>query len=123
MLIDSCEGTSCEVLLPYRFWKGQIIERFQKQFLVPINRVDVLRQCLAVVVRLAETLPIALVPEQLLVTTVRYDVIHHCSLGVPSQFHALHTQRMALEVGFARLLPPATVTSLGCGSCHLRVKR
>ena len=47
---------------------------------VPIRRIDVLRQCLSVVAPLAKSLPVALVPEQLLVTTVRYDVIHHCLL-------------------------------------------
>lgn len=90
---------------------------------VPISRVDVLRQCLSVVTLLAKTLPVALVPEQFLVTTVRYDVIHHRSLSVPSQLHALHAQRMALEVGFTCLLPSAAVASLGCGARHLRVKR
>ena len=90
---------------------------------VPIRWVDVLCQRLSVVALLAKSLPVALVPEQLLVTTVRYNVIHHCSLGVPSQFHALHAQRMALKVGFACLLPSAAVSAFGCGACHLRVKR
>ena len=90
---------------------------------VPISRVDVFRQRLSVVALLAKSLPVALVPEQLLVTTVRYNVIHHCSLGVPSQFHALHAQRMALKVGFACLLPSAAVSAFGCGACHLRVER
>lgn len=30
---------------------------------------------------------------------------------------------MALEVGFACLLPSAAIAAFGCGSCHLRVDR
>ena len=50
---------------------------------VPIRWVNVLCQRLSVVALLAESLPVALIPEQLLVTAVRYDVVYHRRLGVP----------------------------------------
>ena len=90
---------------------------------VMVGRSAVLASCFDVVMVFTKALPVALIPEQLLVATVRYDVIHHRGLGIPSQLYALHAQRMALEIGFTRLLPSAAVASLGCGARHLRVKR
>ena len=90
---------------------------------VMVGRSAVLASCFDVVMVFTKALPVALIPEQLLVATVGDDVIHHRCFGVPSLPHALHTQWMALEVGFACLLPSAAIATLGCGTCHLRVKR
>lgn len=65
---------------------------------VGVSRVDVLGQCLSVVALFAESLPVVLVPEQLLITTVRNDVIHHRCPDKPAVLHALHTQRMGFEI-------------------------
>ena len=59
----------------------------------------------------AETLPVALVPEQAPVAAMRNDVIHHRGRGVPSSLKALNAERMLPEIRFADLLPSAAVTS------------
>jgi hypothetical protein len=45
---------------------------------------------------LAQRLPVALVPEELFISTVRFDVIYHCSLHILSFFKAPDTYGMAL---------------------------
>ena len=64
---------------------------------VPIHRVDVFGQGLLIVARLTQRLPVGSIPEQLLVATVRCDVVHNSCFGVSAPFHALSTQRMALK--------------------------
>ena len=49
---------------------------------VGVSRIDVLGQCLLVMALFAEGLPVALIPEQFLVSTGRNDVIHHRSPDV-----------------------------------------
>ena len=63
------------------------------------------------VVPVAQGLPVAPVPEELLITTVRNDVIHVRRLNVPSFLHALHAQRVCLKVLLPSPLPSSTVTS------------
>ena len=70
-----------------------------------------------------EWLPVALVPEQLLVATVRHDMVHHGCLGVTPLLYALHAQRMLPEVGFAYPLPFAGVATAGCGASRFWMER
>ena len=72
--------------------------------------------------RFTERLPIAPVPEQLLVAAVWNNVIHNCGLGVASLLQALHTQRVALKERFACLLPAAAVAALCGRPCYLRME-
>ena len=65
---------------------------------VGVGRVDVLGQRLLIVAALAESLPVVLVPEKFLVTTVRNDVIHHRCPDVLTLLGALHTERMSFEI-------------------------
>ena len=63
------------------------------------------------VVTMAKGLPVAPVPEQLLVTTVGNDVIHVRRLNVPAFPHTLHTQRVRLKVLLPSFLPSSSVAS------------
>ena len=63
------------------------------------------------VMAMAQGLPVAPVPEELLITTVRNDVIHVRRLNVPSFLHALYAQRVHLKVLLPSPLPSSTVTS------------
>jgi hypothetical protein len=79
-----------------------------------IGRVVVLPSCLAAVVPVAEGLPVALVPEEPLVSSVWYGVVHIGGLDVLAFFHALHAERVRLQVTLACLLPcPAVATGTG----------
>ena len=48
------------------------------------------------VMTVAEGLPVIPIPEKLLVTTVRNDVVDVRCFDVPAFLHALHTQRVHL---------------------------
>lgn len=58
---------------------------------VGVGRVDVFGQRLFIVTVLAESLPIILVPEKVLVTTVRNDVIHDRCPDILTLLGTLHT--------------------------------
>ena len=81
-----------------------------------ILRCLVLSPCFHTVVTMAKGLPVAPVPEELLITTVRNDVIHVRRLNVPSFLHALYAQRVHLKVLLPSPLPSSTVTSARCGT-------
>ena len=74
------------------------------------------------VVSVAEALPVALIPEENIVSSVRHDVIHIGRLDVASLLHALHTQRMRLKVTLAGLVPCGAIASAACGASVLRVE-
>ena len=74
------------------------------------------------VVPVAQGLPVAPVPEELLITTVRNDVIHVRRLNVPSFLHALYAQRVHLKVLLPGFLPSAAVPSPRSGPYFLRVQ-
>jgi hypothetical protein len=63
---------------------------------------------------MAERLPVALVPEERLVSSMWYDVVHVGGLDVLAFLHALHAERVRLQVTLACLLPcPAVSTGTG----------
>ena len=68
------------------------------------------------VMAMAQGLPVAPVPEELLITTVRNDVIHVRRLNVPAFPHTLHTQRVRLKVLLPGFLPRTAVASARCGT-------
>lgn len=74
------------------------------------------------VMSVTEALPVAPVPEENAVSSVRLDVIHIGRLDVAALLHALHTQRMCLKVTLAGSVPCGTVASAVCGACLLRVE-
>ena len=74
------------------------------------------------VVTMAKGLPVAPVPEELLITTVRNDVIHVRRLNVPSFLHALYAQRVHLKVLLPGFLPRTAVASTRSGTYLLGVQ-
>ena len=50
------------------------------------------------VVAVAERLPVALIPKELLVSSVRNDVVNVGRLDVPAFLHALYAERVRLKV-------------------------
>ena len=74
----------------------------------------ILVSCLDAVVTVAEALPVAPVPEENTVSSVRFDVIDIGRLDVAALLHALHTQRMCLKVTLASSVPCRTVATAAC---------
>jgi hypothetical protein len=68
--------------------------------------------CLAVVTWLAHSLPVAFIPHELLITTMRLDVIDHRRSDSLSTLLMLHTQWMTLEVGSTCTLPSCAIATL-----------
>lgn len=58
---------------------------------VGVGRVDVLGQRLLIVAALTEWLPVVLVPEKFLVTTVRNDVIHTRVFDLRAAIHCINS--------------------------------
>ena len=85
---------------------------FQTQS-IPIDGILVFCPCLAVMAGLTESLPVAFIPHQMRITTVRNDMVDHGRCREPSLCFAPHTQRMPAEVCLADTLPLAAVATLG----------
>ena len=85
---------------------------FQTQS-IPIDRISVFRPCLVVMAGLAKSLPVAFIPHQMRITTVRNDMVDHSCCCEPSLCFAPHTQGMPAEVRLAESLPSAAVSTLG----------
>ena len=73
--------------------------------------------------RFTQTLPVASIPEQLLISTMGYDVINHSGFRVSAMFHALGAQRMALKELLGFPLPSAAVAALPRRTGHLWMER
>ena len=68
-----------------------------------------------IVARPAQRLPVAAIPEELHVATVRDDVVNHAGRCHPVITLAVDAQGMGIEVHQSRLLPCVTITALGRG--------
>ena len=101
----SVKNSQLEILIPPP-------AAFQTQS-IPIDRISVFRPCLVVMAGLAKSLPVAFIPHQMRITTVRNDMVDHSCCCEPSLCLATHTQRMPAEVRLAEPLPPAAVATLG----------
>jgi hypothetical protein len=88
-----------------------------------IGRVVVFSSRLDAVVLVAERLPVALVPEELAVSSVRYDVVHVGGLDVLAFLQALHTEGVRLQVTFACLLPRSAIATGAGAPYFLRMER
>lgn len=71
---------------------------------------------------LAQGTPVLTIPEELLISTVRHDVIHDSRLRVSSILPAFLTQGMHPKERLALLLPPAPVPTAARRSYRLRVQ-
>ena len=85
---------------------------FQTQS-IPIDGISVFCPRLAVMAGLAKSLPVAFIPHQMRITTVRNDMVDHGRCREPSMCFAPHTQWMLPQVRLAEPLPPAAVATLG----------
>ena len=94
---------------------------FQTQS-IPIDGISVFCPRLAVMAGLAKSLPVAFIPHQMRITTVRNDMVDHGRCREPSLCFAPHTQRMPAEVRLADTLPLAAVATLS-GRRSVGVKR
>ena len=98
--------------------KGLLLEEKS----ISVCRTAVLPPGFPVMTRFTERLPIAPIPEQLLVAAVWNNVIHNRCFGIASLLHAFHTQRVALKKCSARLLPAASVAALCSRPCYFRME-
>ena len=80
---------------------------------IKILRVTVLTSGFPVVAGLAKSLPVAFIPHQMRITTMRNDMVDHGRCREPSMCFAPHTQRMLPQVRLAEPLPLAAVATLG----------
>ena len=78
---------------------------------IHICRCTVFPSRFFVVARLAQRLPVALVPKQIFITSVRSDMVNDRCLGVSSLLQTLSAERMLLQELLADLLPSAAVTT------------
>ena len=85
----------------------------ERIYSVGVFRSVVLVSGFPVMAGLAKSLPVAFVPHQMWITTVRNDMIDHGRCRESSLCFAPHTQRMPAEVRLAQPLPLASVATLG----------
>jgi hypothetical protein len=78
---------------------------------------------LLIVMMLAERLPVALIPEQLRITTVWLDMVYDCSKRDLSFLETLSTERMELQELLAFPSPPCVVATPCCRPVLFRVHR
>lgn len=100
-----------ESLRPFAPLRGGLLET--------VSWSAVFQTGLFIVVRFTQRLPVATIPEQIPVSTVRYDVVNDRCFHVPSLRQALNTQRMGSEELLAGLLPCTTVPTAGRASRFL----
>lgn len=91
-------------------------------FSVFVLRDVILVSCLYAVTRMTEALPVALIPEENLVTSMWLDVIHISCLDIASTLQTLYAQRMRFKVTLASFVPRPAVASAVCGACVLRME-
>ena len=85
--------------------------------------IPVLGHGLGVMARLAQRLPVFLVPEQLLVTSMGNDVVNHSGWHNLSFLLAADTQWVGSKECLSGSLPPSVVSLLFCGLGVMVVER
>ena len=78
---------------------------------VMIRGSRVFSSCLLIVMLLTKRLPVASIPEEFLITSMRCDMIHDGCLHIPTFLEALLTKGMLPQEQPRLLLPPASVTT------------
>ena len=89
---------------------------------VVVHRRLILAPCLLVMAALAKGTPVAPLPEQSLITSVRDDVVNDRGLGVLAALHALLAERVHLQEQPAGLLPRPIIASAGCRPYFFRMQ-
>ena len=90
---------------------------------VVVNRCLILSPGFLIVAALAQRPPVAAVPEQFLIPTVRDHMIHHGCLHILALLHTLLTQWVCLQELFTGLTPCSVITTTGSGPHLLWVQR
>ena len=87
-----------------------------------IQGITILSPCFHAVVTVTECLPVALIPEYLLVSSMGNYMIHIGSFHVPTFFHAFHAQWMRRQESLPCFPPPAVIASFRGGPDLFRMK-
>lgn len=111
------EGASVLGNLPHRDFDrpspfDQILKFFNNSKLESIGRIAVLIPCFFIMAAFTKRLPIAFIPEQLLVSSVRNDMIHNRCFGQLSCLFTFSTEWMSHQVMLPGFLPLASVPTL-----------
>ena len=83
--------------------------------LVGVFRSAVLGSGFLIVTGLTKRLPVRITPHQVVVTTVRNDMVNDCCGHILALRQTLHAQRVLPQVRLADTLPLAAVATLGGG--------
>lgn len=83
------------------------------QKLVGVFRSAVLGSGFLIVTRFTQRLPVGVAPHQVVITTMRNDMVNDCCGHILALRQTLHTQRMLPQVRLADTLPLAAVATLG----------
>ena len=75
--------------------------------------ISVFGHSLTVMAAFTKRLPVRFIPEQLLIPSVRHDMVNHLRLHEPPFLLALLTQRMPFQKTFPRFPPPAVIPTPG----------
>ena len=86
----------------------------QKRKLIFIFDVPVVRHRLMIMAALAKGLPVFFVPEELCITTMRYDMVNDCRRNETSLCLAANAPRMTFQEELPGLLPLSTVATCLC---------
>ncbi|MDQ0220427.1 hypothetical protein [Peribacillus cavernae] len=77
-----------------------------------VNKIPIFCFCLSIVTPLTQRLPVALIPKQSLVTSVRFGVIYHRCFGERSFLFTVLAKRISVQESFSCLPPAVIVTTL-----------
>lgn len=80
---------------------------------ISVLLIPVLGHSLAVMAFLAQCLPVGFIPEQLLIPTVRHDMVHHGGFHQPALLLTPDTQRMCFQEPAPCPAPPAVIATPG----------
>lgn len=89
--------------------------------LIIVFRMRIFLSRFLIVTLLTERLPIAPIPEEFMISSMRDDMVNNRCLHVPAFLHALHTQRVHLKVLLSGLTPSSSVASSGSGPYLFRM--
>ena len=93
----------------------------ERNYSVGVFRSAVLSSGFLIVTGLAQRLPVRVAPHQVVIASVRNDMIDNSCRHILSLRQTLHAQRMLPQVRFADTLPLAAVATLG-GRRSVRVQ-
>lgn len=77
-----------------------------------VLHIPIFCHCLHIMMMLAQRLPVALIPEQFHISTMRNDMIHNCSLGYFPLSVTSHTYGMSQQELLSCLLPSISIPTV-----------